>query len=171
MFRRLRFLTNWKLLLLLLLLLLWTPLATLPLLRRMFCTASRPTRPERPSSFSTTSCTTTEKEPPPLNKDEGSPPKWLFGTEILYERDPSTAPRKTPEQWEARNLLKEAERLEEQSMFAEAQACCCYRKEEAHRLDKNHRWNRSDATQIINRTRLIPFSIVCRIFFKLLLLK
>ncbi len=62
---------------------------------------------------------------------EGSPAKWLGRTEVMYTRDPSTAPQKTPDQLEAKRLLKEAEKFEEQSLFAEAQAC--YRK--AYRLD------------------------------------
>lgn len=43
---------------------------------------------------------------------EGSPEKWLFRTDIMYRRDPETAPKWTPEQKEARELLKQAEAAE-----------------------------------------------------------
>lgn len=46
----------------------------------------------------------------PLNDE--SPPKWLFRTEILYERDPTTSPQLTPQQVEARDYLKRAEAAE-----------------------------------------------------------
>lgn len=44
---------------------------------------------------------------------EGSPPKWLFRTEIMYERDPDSAPSKTKEEIDAQEFLKKAEQAEE----------------------------------------------------------
>eukprot|EP00566_Odontella_aurita_P017423 CAMPEP_0113557432 /NCGR_PEP_ID=MMETSP0015_2-20120614/17790_1 /TAXON_ID=2838 /ORGANISM="Odontella" /LENGTH=267 /DNA_ID=CAMNT_0000458861 /DNA_START=115 /DNA_END=915 /DNA_ORIENTATION=+ /assembly_acc=CAM_ASM_000160 len=43
---------------------------------------------------------------------EGSPPKWMFRTDVLYQRDVSTAPELTKYQRQARELLKQAEALE-----------------------------------------------------------
>ena len=43
---------------------------------------------------------------------DGSPPKWLFRTEIMYERDPNTVPKMSEDQREARQLLKQAELAE-----------------------------------------------------------
>mmetsp|Transcript_18155 Transcript_18155/g.28067 ORF Transcript_18155/g.28067 Transcript_18155/m.28067 type:complete len:274 (-) Transcript_18155:37-858(-) len=43
---------------------------------------------------------------------EGSSPKWLFRTEVMFERDLATAPFLTWEQREARQLLQEAEKAE-----------------------------------------------------------
>lgn len=43
---------------------------------------------------------------------EGSPPKWLFRTDVMFERDPATAPQRSPEQIEARHILKQAEQAE-----------------------------------------------------------
>lgn len=62
---------------------------------------------------------------------EGSPPKWLFRTEILFERDPETAPQLTSEQKEAREFLKKAEQAEEGGRLPEAVSF--YKK--AYRLD------------------------------------
>lgn len=42
----------------------------------------------------------------------GSPPKWLFRTEILYERDPDSAPEMSEEQRQARKYLNQAEDAE-----------------------------------------------------------
>lgn len=64
---------------------------------------------------------------------DGSPPKWLFRTEVLYERDPTTAPQLTPEQREAKELLKKAEESEEKGNFSEAMSF--YKK--AYRLDSS----------------------------------
>jgi len=62
---------------------------------------------------------------------EGSPPKWLFRTEIIFERDPETAPKLTDEQREAREFLRRAELAEESSNFTEAMSF--YKR--AYRLD------------------------------------
>lgn len=51
---------------------------------------------------------------------EGSAPKWLFRTEILFRRDPDTAPQLTENQIQAREFLKQAEAAEEGSNFAAA---------------------------------------------------
>jgi len=51
---------------------------------------------------------------------EGSAPKWLFRTEILYRRDPDTAPQLTENQIQAREFLKQAEAAEEGGNFAAA---------------------------------------------------
>lgn len=40
---------------------------------------------------------------------EGSPPKWIFRTEVMYERDPTTAPQLSQAQKEAREYLSRAE--------------------------------------------------------------
>lgn len=42
----------------------------------------------------------------------GSPPKWLFRTEVMYERDPETAPKLSEDQIKARKYLDEAEDAE-----------------------------------------------------------
>jgi len=62
---------------------------------------------------------------------DGSPPKWLFRTEVMYERDPDTAPKLSREQVMARELLEEAEAAEMDCDIPEATRC--YRK--AYRLD------------------------------------
>merc|ERR1712154_136067 len=62
---------------------------------------------------------------------DNSPPKWLFRTEILFERDPSTAPQMTKEQREAREFVKQAEYFEEQGQLIKA--ISYYKK--AYRLD------------------------------------
>lgn len=54
----------------------------------------------------------------PLKK--GSPPKWLFRTEIMYERDPDSAPKMSPEQQEARKYLSQAEDAEMKGNITEA---------------------------------------------------
>ena len=46
----------------------------------------------------------------PLKQD--STPKWLFRTEIMYERDPQSAPKATPTEVEARQFLVLAEEAE-----------------------------------------------------------
>ena len=51
---------------------------------------------------------------------EGSPPKWLFRTEVMYERDPETAPKLTPDQREARDALQQAEAAEEAGNIQQA---------------------------------------------------
>lgn len=43
---------------------------------------------------------------------DGSPPKWLFRTEIMYERDSGSAPELTPGKHEARKVLCKAEDAE-----------------------------------------------------------
>eukprot|EP00980_Cylindrotheca_fusiformis_P028985 scaffold22688_cov172-Cylindrotheca_fusiformis.AAC.3 len=43
---------------------------------------------------------------------EGSPPKWIFRTEVMYERDPLSAPKLSARQEQARKLLSEAEETE-----------------------------------------------------------
>lgn len=62
---------------------------------------------------------------------EGSPEKWLFRSEIIFERDPETAPQLTIEEKEARELLKRAEVAEEECNILEA--IHLYKK--AYRLD------------------------------------
>jgi len=62
---------------------------------------------------------------------DGSPPKWLFRTEVMYERDPDSAPKLSSVQVEARELLKEAEKAEMSCDIPEATRL--YRK--AYRLD------------------------------------
>lgn len=44
---------------------------------------------------------------------EGSPAKWLFRTEVMYQRDPGSTPKLTAQQKEARILVKAAEIAEE----------------------------------------------------------
>lgn len=43
---------------------------------------------------------------------EGSPPKWLFRTEIMYQRDPDSAPKMSQEQKDAQEFLQRAELAE-----------------------------------------------------------
>ena len=43
---------------------------------------------------------------------EGSPPKWLFRSEIMYKRDPKTVPLMTSAQTDAREYLRKAEEAE-----------------------------------------------------------
>jgi hypothetical protein len=62
---------------------------------------------------------------------EGSPPKWMFRTEIMFERDPKTAPQMTSQQREAREFLRKAETAEMQGNIPEA--ITLYKK--AYRLD------------------------------------
>jgi len=54
----------------------------------------------------------------PLKK--GSPPKWLFRTEIMYHRDPDSAPQLTEDQREARTFLQNAELAETNGDIKEA---------------------------------------------------
>ena len=49
-----------------------------------------------------------------------SPPKWLFRTEVIYERDPESAPKLSSAQLEARIFLKEAEEAETDCNIPEA---------------------------------------------------
>ncbi len=51
---------------------------------------------------------------------EGSAPKWLFRTEIMFERDPDTAPKLTSDEKEARELFKKAVEAEAEGKIAEA---------------------------------------------------
>lgn len=51
---------------------------------------------------------------------EGSPYKWLFHTQVIYERDPETAPKFSKEHKEARDFLKKAEAAEEEGNIVEA---------------------------------------------------
>jgi hypothetical protein len=51
---------------------------------------------------------------------ENSPPKWLFRTEIMFERDPETAPQLTSQEREARDFVKRAELAEEEGNISEA---------------------------------------------------
>jgi len=51
---------------------------------------------------------------------QGSPPKWMFRTEILYQRDPDTAPKMNPQQVEARHFLRQAEAAENDGDIVEA---------------------------------------------------
>ena len=64
---------------------------------------------------------------------DGSPPKWLFRTEVLFERDPQTAPQLTDDEKEARRFLKKAEECEESGNINEAMKF--YKK--AYRLDRS----------------------------------
>lgn len=43
---------------------------------------------------------------------DGSPPKWIFRTKIIYERDPETAPQLTQDQKQAREYIAKAEAAE-----------------------------------------------------------
>mmetsp|Transcript_21200 Transcript_21200/g.44509 ORF Transcript_21200/g.44509 Transcript_21200/m.44509 type:complete len:272 (-) Transcript_21200:101-916(-) len=51
---------------------------------------------------------------------EGSPPKWLFRTEIMYERDPESAPKVTAAQIDAKKCLALAEEAESRGEIGEA---------------------------------------------------
>merc|ERR1712154_138579 len=51
---------------------------------------------------------------------EGSAPKWIFHAQVIFERDPETAPRFTREQREAREILKLAETAETEGNVSEA---------------------------------------------------
>jgi len=62
---------------------------------------------------------------------DGSPPKWLFRTEVMYRRDPETAPKLSKQQVEAREFLEKAEKAEVNCNISEAVQL--YRK--AYRLD------------------------------------
>lgn len=50
----------------------------------------------------------------------GSPPKWLFRTEIMYKRDPDTAPKLSDDQIQARKCIEEAEAAESKGDIAGA---------------------------------------------------
>jgi len=62
---------------------------------------------------------------------EGSPPKWLFLTKVMFERDPTSAPTMTQDQRDARLFLEQAEHAETVGDIIEATRL--YRK--AYRLD------------------------------------
>ena len=62
---------------------------------------------------------------------EGSPPKWFFRTDVVFERDAETAPKLTDGQREARRALDQAEEFETQGAIKDA--IRCYSK--AYRLD------------------------------------
>jgi hypothetical protein len=62
---------------------------------------------------------------------EGSPPKWLFRTEIMYERDPESAPKLSSKQQDARKHLAQAEEAESKGEIS--RAISLYNK--AYRLD------------------------------------
>lgn len=47
-----------------------------------------------------------------IDKSTEAEPKWLLITQVMYTRDPSSAPKMTDVQMEARTLLKEAEEAE-----------------------------------------------------------
>mmetsp|Transcript_8544 Transcript_8544/g.17736 ORF Transcript_8544/g.17736 Transcript_8544/m.17736 type:complete len:250 (+) Transcript_8544:2-751(+) len=51
---------------------------------------------------------------------EGSPPKWLFRTEVMYRRKLESAPQFTKEQIQAREFLKEAEQAENEKRLDDA---------------------------------------------------
>mmetsp|Transcript_9484 Transcript_9484/g.13947 ORF Transcript_9484/g.13947 Transcript_9484/m.13947 type:complete len:274 (-) Transcript_9484:232-1053(-) len=51
---------------------------------------------------------------------QGSPPKWVFRTEIMYERDVETAPKLSSDQLQARQYLQKAEAAEDKANFLEA---------------------------------------------------
>ena len=51
---------------------------------------------------------------------DGSPPKWLFRTEIMFERDVETAPSLSDDQHQARELLRQAEQAEKAGEITEA---------------------------------------------------
>ena len=63
--------------------------------------------------------------------EEGFPPKWIFRTEVLFERDPATAPRRTDREREARLHLRRAEDTEADGRFGAAAALYT----RAYRLD------------------------------------
>jgi hypothetical protein len=62
---------------------------------------------------------------------EGSPPKWLFRTEVMYRRDPDSVPQMTKDERDARNFLQQAELAENNGDIKEATKF--YKK--AYRLD------------------------------------
>ena len=62
---------------------------------------------------------------------EGSPPKWLFRTEVMYQRDPDSVPQMTKDERDARNFLQQAELAENNGDIKEATKF--YKK--AYRLD------------------------------------
>lgn len=62
---------------------------------------------------------------------QGSPPKWLFRTEIMYQRDPESAPKLSDEQKQAREFLDQAELAENSGDISGA--ITFYKK--AYRLD------------------------------------
>lgn len=62
---------------------------------------------------------------------EGSPPKWLFRSEVMFERDPDTAPKLSSQEVEARRYLKMAEDAESKGDISGATSF--YKK--AYRLD------------------------------------
>ena len=47
-----------------------------------------------------------------VDEEAEATPKWLLITQVMYKRDPSTAPQLTAEQMEAREVLKKAEEAE-----------------------------------------------------------
>lgn len=51
---------------------------------------------------------------------EGSPPKWIYRALVYYQRDPETAPKLTPEEREARSILKQAVAAEESGEIKKA---------------------------------------------------
>lgn len=51
---------------------------------------------------------------------QGSPPKWLFRTEIMFERDEASAPQLSADQREARLLVQQAETAETRGDIADA---------------------------------------------------
>ena len=51
---------------------------------------------------------------------QGSPPKWMFRTEIMYERDAKTAPKLSSNELQARQCLLKAEAAEDEGNFPEA---------------------------------------------------
>ena len=61
----------------------------------------------------------------------GSPPKWLFRSEVMFERDPDTAPKMSEQQIETRKYLKMAEDAESRGDILGATSL--YKK--AYRLD------------------------------------
>lgn len=63
---------------------------------------------------------------------EGSPPKWLFRSEIMYERDPKSAPQLTSDQRDARKYLAQAEEAERSGDISKA--ISLYKK--AYKLDQ-----------------------------------
>mmetsp|Transcript_27343 Transcript_27343/g.66375 ORF Transcript_27343/g.66375 Transcript_27343/m.66375 type:complete len:272 (-) Transcript_27343:1564-2379(-) len=65
----------------------------------------------------------------PLKK--GSPPKWLFRTEIMYQRDPESAPKATLTEIEARKYMALAEEAESKGEIIKAMSL--YKR--AYRLD------------------------------------
>ena len=62
---------------------------------------------------------------------EGDPPKWIFRTDIVFERDPETAPQLTDSEMKARAFLDKAEAMERKGDLVSAMKL--YTK--AYRLD------------------------------------